>query len=128
MRINSQQMATKRPLRKRHLRKRHLGKRHLGRGHLGKRHLGKRHLGKTHLRADEEIAASVVMTEHDYGSAPKPGALDAAAARIQQLEETVKELTRAVTAESGSSAFSQILCLRQGHPFLHQIHIKRCFL
>ncbi|CAL8270113.1 unnamed protein product [Arctogadus glacialis] len=48
----------------------------------------------------EEIAASVVMTEHDFGSAPKSGALDAAAARIQQLEETVKELTRAVAAES----------------------------
>ena len=59
---------------------------------------------------------------------PHIGALDAAAARIQQLEETVKGLTRAVTAESGSSAFSQILCLRQGHPSLHQIHIKRCFL
>ncbi|CAL8339398.1 unnamed protein product [Boreogadus saida] len=42
----------------------------------------------------EEIAASVVMTDHDYGSAPKSGALDAAAARIQQLEETVEELTR----------------------------------
>ncbi|XP_056441490.1 uncharacterized protein LOC130378925 [Gadus chalcogrammus] len=41
-----------------------------------------------------EIAASVVLPDHDYGSAPKPGALDAAAARIQQLEETVEELTR----------------------------------
>ncbi|XP_041954163.1 uncharacterized protein LOC121713545 [Alosa sapidissima] len=43
--------------------------------------------------AMEEVAASVVMKEHDYGSAPKPGALDAAAARIQQLEDQVKELT-----------------------------------
>ncbi|CAL8256000.1 unnamed protein product [Boreogadus saida] len=42
----------------------------------------------------EEIAASVVMTDHDYGSAPKSGALDAAAARIQQLEETVEELSQ----------------------------------
>ncbi|XP_041925262.1 uncharacterized protein LOC121689463 [Alosa sapidissima] len=41
----------------------------------------------------EEVAASVVMKEHDYGSAPKPGALDAAAALIQQLEDQVKELT-----------------------------------
>ena len=55
------------------------------------------------------------------------GALDATAVHIQQ-EEKVKELMRAVTAESGSSAFSQILCLRHGHPFLHQIHVKRCFL
>ena len=52
------------------------------------------------------------------------GALDTAAVNIQQLEETVKALMRAVTAES---AFSQILCLRRGHPFLHQIHVKRCF-
>ncbi|XP_059902695.1 uncharacterized protein LOC132453776 [Gadus macrocephalus] len=76
----------------------------------------------------EEISASVVMTEHDFGSAPKPGALDAAAVNIQQLEETVKELMRAVTAESGSSAFSQILCLRRGHPFLHQIHVEMFFV
>ncbi|XP_062324513.1 THAP domain-containing protein 6-like [Osmerus eperlanus] len=43
--------------------------------------------------AMEEVAASVVMTEHDYGSALKPGALDAAAAHIQQLEDKIKELT-----------------------------------
>ncbi|CAL8391698.1 unnamed protein product [Arctogadus glacialis] len=50
----------------------------------------------------EEIAASVVMTEHDYGSAPKPGALDAAAAAIGRNSQGADK--RAVTAESGSSA------------------------
>ncbi|XP_055008740.1 uncharacterized protein LOC110154471 [Boleophthalmus pectinirostris] len=45
------------------------------------------------LLGDATEQMAVVMTEHDYGTTPKPGALDAAAARIQQLEEEMKELT-----------------------------------
>ena len=56
-----------------------------------------------------KVTAKIWVSCFNFNS--HTGALDAAAACIQQLEETVKELTRAVTAESGSSAFSQILCL-----------------
>ena len=72
-----------------------------------------------------QVTAKVWVRCFNLYSSSHTGALDAAAVHIQQLEETVKALMRAVTAES---AFSQILCLRRGHPFLHQIHVKRCFL
>ena len=75
-----------------------------------------------------QVTAKIWVRCFNLYSSSHTGALDAAAVHIQQLEETVKALMRAVTAESGSSAFSQILSLRRGHPFLHQIHIKRCFL
>ena len=75
-----------------------------------------------------QVTAKIWVRSFDLFSSSHTGALDAAAVHIQQLEETVKELMKAVAAESGSSAFSQILCLRRGHPFLHQIHVKRCFL
>ncbi|XP_055069806.1 uncharacterized protein [Misgurnus anguillicaudatus] len=43
--------------------------------------------------AIEEVAASVMINEHDYCTTPKPGSLDAAAARIQELEAEIKKLT-----------------------------------
>ena len=58
-----------------------------------------------------QVTAKVWVRCFNLYSSSHTGALDAAAVNIQQLEETVKALMRAVTAESGSNAPFHRFCV-----------------